>query len=309
MDTLKLLTLGKININTYICQALARYSSRSYCKGAGRVLKKIRLLATDFFPVNTGLSSAFYAIRFESASGFHRCDPLKFRCRLDENPRKGRSWSGVSRVLLLLTALVFQYLYFSFKALKNIRAFILLALMFHMFSLSAQMPRRDNGADGPIAGQSDIIPLKIGHKVPEEFWTKEHLFYINGNTVRKTLHEYKGKLLILDFWMIGCSKCFLHQKEINYYKKLYGDKLAVIMVNGVKTKNNYASIHSYLKNEWFRSLGLESFSSIIESSYLDQLLQPAGYPMYYWINQYGILQTVTYRNLLDRDYVAPFLEK
>jgi len=273
------------------------------------VLKKIRLLATDFFPVNTGLSSAFYAIRFESASGFHRCDPLKFRCRLDENPRKERSWSGVSRVLLLLTALVFQYLYFSFKVLKNIRAFILLALMFHMFSLSAQTPRKDSGADGPIAGHSDIIPLKIGHRVPEEFWTKEHLFYINGDTVRKTLHEYKGKLLILDFWMIGCSKCFLHQKEINYYKKLYGDKLAVIMVNGVKTKNNYASIHSYLKSEWFRSLGLESFSSIIESSHLDQLLQPAGYPMYYWINQYGILQTVTYRNLLDRDYVAPFLEK
>ncbi|WP_282637466.1 TlpA family protein disulfide reductase [Sphingobacterium thalpophilum] len=178
-----------------------------------------------------------------------------------------------------------------------------------MFSLSAQTPRRDSGADESKAAQSDIVPLKIGHKVPEEFWTKEHLFYINGDTVRRTLEQYKGKLLVLDFWMIGCSKCFLHQQEINYYKQLHRDDLAVIMVNGVKTKNNYASIHSFLKNEWFQSLRLDSFSSIIESSYLEQLLQPTGYPMYYWINEYGILQTVTYRNLLDRDYVAPFLEK
>jgi len=211
--------------------------------------------------------------------------------------------------LIRISIIVFQYQSCLFIALQNLRAIFMLPLMFYMFSLSAQTPRKDSGANGLITRQSDIISLKIGHKVPEEFWTKEHLFYINGDTVRRNLQEYKGKLLILDFWMIGCSKCFLHQKEINYYKKLYGGELAVIMVNGVKTKNNYASIHSYLKNEWFQSLGLGSFSSIIESTYLDQLLQPGGYPMYYWINKYGILQTITYRNLLDRDYVAPFLDK
>ncbi|CAM3584569.1 Thioredoxin domain-containing protein [Sphingobacterium prati] len=211
--------------------------------------------------------------------------------------------------LIRISIIVFQYQSCFLKALQNLRAIFMLPLMFYMFSLSAQTPREDSGVGELITRQSDIIPLKIGHKVPEEFWTKEHLFYINGDTVRRNLQEYKGKLLILDFWMIGCSKCFLHQKEINYYKKLYGGELAVIMVNGVKTRNNYASIHSYLKNEWFQSLGLGSFSSIIESTYLDQLLQPAGYPMYYWINQYGILQTITYRNLLDRDYLAPFLDK
>ena len=241
-------------------------------------------LLTNFAPTSAFLQAGLWSCSGRP-SDFPEASPKPVKTTPMQHTKKGRSWSGVGRGLLLCTILV------------------------SMFSLSAQTPRKDSGADGPIAGQSDIIPLKIGHKVPEEFWAKEHLFYINGDTVRKTLHEYKGKLLILDFWMIGCSKCFLHQKEINYYKKLYGDKLAVIMVNGVKTKNNYASIHSYLKNEWFRSLGLDSFSSIIESSYLDQLLQPAGYPMYYWINQYGILQTITYRNLLDRDYVAPFLEK
>ncbi|MBL1411479.1 TlpA family protein disulfide reductase [Sphingobacterium faecale] len=156
--------------------------------------------------------------------------------------------------------------------------------------------------------KSEVVTLKIGHKVPDEFWTHEHLFYVNGDTVRRNLQEYKGRLLILDFWMIGCSKCFLHQKEINHYKELYKDELAVVMVNGVKTKNNYASIHSYLNNKWFLSLGLESFSSIIESTYLEEMFQPDGYPMYYWINHFGILQTITFRNILDRNYVAPFLD-
>jgi len=211
--------------------------------------------------------------------------------------------------LIRVSIIIFQFLICFLKALKTTTILLTCIAVVSMFSLSAQTPRRDSGANGLITGQSDIVPLQVGHKVPEEFWTEEHLFYINGDTVRRNLQEYKGKLLVLDFWMIGCYTCFLHQKEINYYKQLYKDELTVVMVNGIKTKNNYSSIHRFLKNEWIQGLGLESFSSIIESSYLDQLLQPGGYPMYYWINKYGILQTVSYRNLLDSNYVAPFLDK
>lgn len=157
-------------------------------------------------------------------------------------------------------------------------------------------------------GVKETRPLQIGHKVPEDFWTTEHLFYINGDTVRKTLEEHKGKMLVLDFWMIGCSKCFLHQKEISHFKSKYKDDLAVVMVNGIRTKNDYSRIHQFLTNDWIKGLGLTHFSSIIESKYLEDLFVPPGYPSYYWINRLGYVQTITFRNLLDREYKAPFLE-
>ncbi len=60
--------------------------------------------------------------------------------------------------LVIVFLLVFQsYLSCFLKALKNIRAFIVLALMFHMFSLSAQTPRKDSGANGLLTVSGTVI--------------------------------------------------------------------------------------------------------------------------------------------------------
>ncbi|WP_312746726.1 SusC/RagA family TonB-linked outer membrane protein [Sphingobacterium multivorum] len=61
-------------------------------------------------------------------------------------------------LLVIVFLSVFQsYLTCFLKALKNIRAFIVLALMFHMFSLSAQTPRKDSGANGLLKVSGTVL--------------------------------------------------------------------------------------------------------------------------------------------------------
>ncbi|PRD56707.1 hypothetical protein C5749_05605 [Sphingobacterium gobiense] len=158
-------------------------------------------------------------------------------------------------------------------------------------------------------GQIEIKPLQVGHRVPDEFWTKEHLFLINGDTVRKTLEEHRGKILVLDFWFTGCTKCLVHQKEINYFKEKYPEDLAVIMVNSKRTRDDHEKLIRYIQGGVFRNLQLPNLISIIEDEYLDQMFSPAAYPNYFWINDQNIFQLQTFRNLLDQSYVAPFIDE
>lgn len=149
----------------------------------------------------------------------------------------------------------------------------------------------------------------VGQKVPEEFWTKEHLFFHNGDTLRQTLEEHRGKIVVLDFWYTGCSKCLIHQKDINYFKEKYPENLVVIMVNSKRTKDTFDKLQRFMDGEFFRRLQLANFVSIIEDEYLDQMFSPFGYPSYFWINSENILQLLTFRNLLDKSYVAPFIDE
>jgi len=177
------------------------------------------------------------------------------------------------------------------------------SLLFVLTDARAQSPENSGAAEGLT-----VVPLGLGRNVPVDFWTKEHLFYVNGDTVRRTLEEHRGKMLVLDFWFSGCFNCLLHQKEIAYFKELYADELAVIMVNSKGTKEDYDKIVKFTDSKTFKNLGLIDFTSIIDDEYLEAMFVHYGFPHYVWINGRGVFQLQTFRNLLDRDYRTPFID-
>src|SRR5690606_20624505 len=195
---------------------------------------------------------------------------------------------------------------FFLMALKNIRILCLGFLCFMLFNLSDAWAQ--SAESRTAEGQTEIKPLRLGEKVPEEFWTREHLYFVNGDTVRKTLKEHRGKTLVLDFWFSGCTKCMVHQKEINYYKERYPQELAVVMVNSRQTNEGYEKIKTFMNTARFKRLAIKELVSIIEDDYLEMILPHIGYPTYVWINSSEVIQLTTFRNLLDRNYYAPFVE-
>src|SRR5690606_32680986 len=115
----------------------------------------------------------------------------------------GKKLLSTSRIVLYIAETVknrtipFVLVWFCFSisslflmALKNIRILCLGFLCFMLFNLSDAWAQ--SAESRTAEGQTEIKPLKVGEKVPEEFWTREHLFYTNGDTVRKTLQEYRG---------------------------------------------------------------------------------------------------------------------
>jgi len=76
-----------------------------------------------------------------------------------------KSVKGMIQFLLNLYFLVFNVIICLSKALKNKQALFMLACLFHMFSLSAQTPRKDSGAEGLLSVSGTVISSSDGKPI------------------------------------------------------------------------------------------------------------------------------------------------
>ncbi len=111
----------------------------------------------------------------------------------------------IIRNKIIAPAVLKRFIYLcGYKRTIRMSLTCLLALI-SMFSLSAQTPRKDSGADG----LNNIKPLEIGDSIPKALW-KMPLAVINHPDGKETvtLADYKDKkIIVLDFWASYCSPC------------------------------------------------------------------------------------------------------
>ena len=167
-------------------------------------------------------------------------------------------------------------------------------------SVQAQSPQNREAANG-----CGIEPLLVGQKVPNDFWTKEHLFYVDGDTVRKSLNEHRGKLLILDFWSTYCGICLHHMKHNHAFLASYYESVALIPVNPRATKDGYKAIAN-THNKVLRRPEAESFLSIYSDGFISTLFPVYAYPTYIWISPTGNVLAMT--TSVSEGYVKQIIE-
>lgn len=68
---------------------------------------------------------------------------------------------------------------------------------------------------------------KLGTDFPEF-----DLLDVNGNRLTRT--ELKGKVLVLNFWFIGCSPCEMERPSLNDLTKVYADNKDVVFISFAK---------------------------------------------------------------------------
>lgn len=138
--------------------------------------------------------------------------------------------------------------------------------------------------------------LAIGDTVPDfEFSIK------NYKTPTAKLSDFKGKLVILDFWGVTCSACIRAMPHMQELQEKFGDKIQIIMV----TKDSEEQVAKLVqRSEIVRE---NKLPSAINAKQLAGLFNYYTMPTHAWIDQNGALRYISVSGEATEKNIEAFL--
>jgi thiol-disulfide isomerase/thioredoxin len=122
-------------------------------------------------------------------------------------------------------------------------------------------------------------PLSVGDKVPDI-----ELTLFNSSQKKARLSDFKGKLVILDFWATWCTTCIKNFPKMEALQYKYEDRLKVLLVNSfISTGDDESDIEAFFKKR--EKLGKKiSLPTIVDDSVVASLFEHKAIPHYVWIS-------------------------
>lgn len=153
---------------------------------------------------------------------------------------------------------------------------------------------------GAANGLANIRPLQIGEDIPDELWNKP-LQVVNDPEGRETitLADYKGKLIILDFWATWCVPCIRNFPKLHALQNEFGDKIKVLAI----TQEDTDRIIKFFQT----GTGTEHthIHSVINDNVLSSVFPHKAVPHIAWINPHGkVLNTTTAEDITSENIKA-----
>ncbi|WP_367331741.1 TlpA family protein disulfide reductase [Sphingobacterium multivorum] len=158
----------------------------------------------------------------------------------------------------------------------KITVLVILYFLVSMFSLSAQTPREESGADGLF-----IKPLKVGDTIPESLWDLT-IDIVNAPSKSDSfkLSQFRDKkLIIIDFWATWCSPCINSIHKLDSLQPIFKDELAVFATS----YEERGRVNAFLKKQ-----GIKLFSGT-KTEYLKQYFPHKMIPHQVWIKNGKII--------------------
>jgi len=126
---------------------------------------------------------------------------------------------------------------------------------------------------------AELETIEIGQAAPQ-FMLRD----LDGREV--SLEQYKGKIVILDFWATWCGPCRVTMPMLDRLQEEYSGKLVLLAVNQLEPKN---MVREYVLRENLSSRVLLDEDGSVGSRYEIE----KGIPLQVIIDQNGIAQYLT----------------
>lgn len=128
-----------------------------------------------------------------------------------------------------------------------------------------------------IVERSVIRPLAVGDKVPDVLLKK----LLNYQNPQARISDFRGKLLILDFWNSTCGTCIAGFPHMELLQQEFGNKIQVLLVN---TESEERILQAGKK------IRLPKLPSIVEDSVLTAMFPHSLAGYHVWIDQEGVVR-------------------
>lgn len=133
------------------------------------------------------------------------------------------------------------------------------------------------------------IPLGFGDPVPDIRFEQ----FINYSSSNAKLSDFKGKLVILDFWATWCTSCLYGFPKLDSLQKVFGKRMQVMLINSKVTGDDSVKVSTFYK-KWAARTGKPlELPCVINDSEAWNLFQPKLIPHYAWVNAEGKLIAIT----------------
>jgi thiol-disulfide isomerase/thioredoxin len=146
--------------------------------------------------------------------------------------------------------------------------------------------------------------IKIGDKVPDIFVSNVINLKPAGKPVTSVhLSDFKGKLLILDFWATNCASCIEAVPRLDSLQKEFGDRLAILTVSYEKK----ALVRAFLeRNHIGKTMRLPVATG---DTLLQQLFPHRELSHEVWIDGGGKVIAITNVEYVDRKNISTYMDK
>jgi thiol-disulfide isomerase/thioredoxin len=147
--------------------------------------------------------------------------------------------------------------------------------------------------------------LKVGDKVPD-IWLGE---IINSSLKSARISDFKGKLLILDFWSTWCTVCVAQFPKLDSLQQYFGNKITILPI-GFELPNAINGIKKFVSQRKGKpnELRLPTVIQKPTDSILIQLFPTTSLPHEVWIDGNGYVIGITDHRPVTKEVIQHLLD-